>query len=309
MNKLMLMDVRQLEILRELRDRGSIGKVAEAMLISPSAVSQHLAALQRNCPAPLTRKAGRSLVLTDAGQALAAAAVDVAAALAGARAAVARFVADPVRPIRVSAFHSAGLAFFPDLVARAHDAAFPRVECVDKDIAQDEYPELTAVHDLVIAHRLDHSPHWPPSVRAITLMREPLDVALPADHRLARKKTLTVRDVGDESWIAVQEGFSLLPTVDSIAAAARQPLRFSHRINEFAVATAVVAAGGGIALAPRYTVGPTLGADVVLRPLADISADRSVDVLLRPERAVERSCTTVIDALRTRAAHILATHT
>lgn len=298
------MDVRQLEILRELRDRGSVGKVADALLISPSAVSQHLAALQRTCPAPLTRKDGRRLVLTDAGIALAAAAVDVAAALAKARSTVADFVADPVRTVRVSAFHSAGLAFFPDLVARSQRGGFPRIECADKDIAQHGYPELTADFDLVIAHRQDHSPHWPATVAARTLLREPLDVLLPAGHPLSRKRRLRVADLAEETWIAVQDGFSLLPTVDAIAAAARHPLRIAHRINDFAVATAVVAAGGGIALAPRHTVGPTLTADVVLRPITDLAADRSVDVLYRPERATESACATVIDALRTRASTI-----
>lgn len=46
------MDVRQLTILRELSERGSLVAVARALHVTPSAVSQHLTALQRTCPTP-----------------------------------------------------------------------------------------------------------------------------------------------------------------------------------------------------------------------------------------------------------------
>ncbi|KUM76005.1 helix-turn-helix domain-containing protein [Streptomyces curacoi] len=79
------MDERQLRILRELGELGSVTAVAEALLVTPSAISQQLRLLQRAIPVPLTERQGRRLVLTDAGQALAGAAVEVETALARAR--------------------------------------------------------------------------------------------------------------------------------------------------------------------------------------------------------------------------------
>ncbi|MGX9901795.1 LysR family transcriptional regulator [Arthrobacter sp. SA17] len=67
----MLMEIHQLEMLRELGALGSVKAVAETLLVTPSAVSQQLAALQKSLDVPLTRKEGRNLVLTDAGQVLA----------------------------------------------------------------------------------------------------------------------------------------------------------------------------------------------------------------------------------------------
>ena len=53
-------------------------------------------------------------------------------------------------------------------------------------MAQQDFPALTARYDLVLAHRMDHSPRWPEErVAVIPLAHEPLDVALPAGHRLA----------------------------------------------------------------------------------------------------------------------------
>src|SRR3954471_20206138 len=62
-----MIDVRRLLLLRELHARGTVAAVAEALAYSPSAVSQGLAALQREAGVPLTERVGRRLQLTAAG--------------------------------------------------------------------------------------------------------------------------------------------------------------------------------------------------------------------------------------------------
>lgn len=297
------MDVRQLAVLRELGDRGSVTAVAEALFITPSAVSQQLAALQRNIPVALTQRRGRSLALTEAGRALAAAATDVAAALARAEAAVDAFLDDPRRAVHVSAFSSAATAFFPPLL-RAAAAGGPSVECAEHDVAQARFPALCADHDVVLAHRLDHSPRWPATVSVTPLLHEPLDVAVPADHALAHQPTVTVDQVGEQTWIAVHPGFPLLAPLEAIAVASGRPLTIGHRVNDLGVAASLVAAGGGVALMPRHT-GP-VHPGVVLRPLSDIDLARHVDALVRPEAAFRGVVTAVLDLL-VRAAGRLTT--
>jgi DNA-binding transcriptional LysR family regulator len=85
------MELGQLRALRELSERGSIAAVAAAMRVTPSSVSQQLSALQRQSAVPLTFRLGRRTALTDAGRALAAAAVDVEVALERAHQAVVDF--------------------------------------------------------------------------------------------------------------------------------------------------------------------------------------------------------------------------
>lgn len=63
------MELTQLRTLRELDERGSIAAVAAALFVTPSAVSQQLALLQRESPVPLTYRLGRRTALTDAGRA------------------------------------------------------------------------------------------------------------------------------------------------------------------------------------------------------------------------------------------------
>jgi DNA-binding transcriptional LysR family regulator len=172
----------------------------------------------------------------------------------------------------------------------------PRLRLSDQDVAQSDFAPLTGDFDLVIAHRLDHTPPWPTSVSIIELLHEPLDVAMPASHPLASKRRVTPREVASEPWITVQDGFPLLATILAIGAAANQPLEIVHHINDFAVAAEVVAAGAGLALMPRWTTQPPPG--VVRRPLTGVQARRHIDALCRPEREVRRSVRTVLSQLQ-----------
>lgn len=290
------MDERQLRILRELGELGSVTAVAEAMLVTPSAISQQLRLLQRSVKVPLTERDGRRLVLTDAGQALAGAAIEVETALARARHTVEEFVDRPEGEVSVAAFHSAGAAFFPLLLRAFAGPGAPVPRLADEDVVQEDFPRLTREYDIVLAHRLVHAPVWPSTVTATTLLREPLDVAMPADHPLAARDRVTPKDVADEPWITVHDGFPVMATIDAIAAAAGRRLHLAHRINEFAVAAEVVAAGGGLALMPRWTTRrhPALA----LRPLSGVQARRHIDALYRPERTARRAVHTVLTELR-----------
>ena len=278
-------------ILRELGDRGSVSAVAAALHLTPSAVSQQLANLQRSASVPLTRLDGRALVLPDAGHSLAAAAVDVAAALTRAGAAVDAHLADPTATVRVVAFHSAASAFFPRLL-RAGAAS---IECTDEDVAQNAFPLLSANYDVVIAHRPAGSGTWPRTVSATRLLSEPLDVAVPAAHPLATKPRLRAADIAGEQWIAVHDGFPLTAAIHAIGVAAGHQLSVRHHINDFTVAADLVAAGAGFALLPRY-IGPHRR-DVVLRPVAGLHIAREIDVLTRPEQRFRAAVTTIIDQL------------
>lgn len=291
------MDVRHLQVLRELGERGSVAAVAHALHVTPSAVSQQLGALHRAVRVPLTERSGRRLVLTATGQALAAAAVDVSAALDRAERAVDAYLDDEAAPVTVAAFHSEALAYFAPLLQACAATSGPVVHCADADVAQADFPALVADYDLVLAHRLAHSPPWPTDRLAVVpLVYEPLYIALPAAHPLAAKPELTAADVSAEPWISVHDGFPLQGTLAAIAAAAGRPLEIKHRINEFTVTASVVASGAAIALLPGYTTVPDPA--ITLRPLADLPAGRHIDVLTRPETLHRAAAQTVLRSLQ-----------
>ncbi|GIG27721.1 LysR family transcriptional regulator [Cellulomonas marina] len=292
------METRHLEVLRAVRDRGGVTAAAAAVHLTPSAVSQSLAALQRSVgPTPLTERHGRGLRLTPAGHALADAGADVLTALARARAAVDAFAERPTGTVRVALFASAAQMLAPGLLTRAATWPGVRVELADEDVSQAAYPALTAEADVVVAHRPEDGAAWPAGLVVTPLLREPMDVALPLDHPLAGRTALTPADLVDEAWVAVQEGFPVAGVLAAVEAAAGAPVRVVQRSNDFHVVEALVAAGHGVSLLPRYTSGLAAAGRFALVPLVGVRAARRVDALQRPDRAQRRVVALVLAAL------------
>lgn len=292
------MDPVRLRLLRELGDRGSVAAVAAALNVSASAVSQQLTALQAGIPVPLTVKKGRTLALTEAGEALAVAGTRVQQALAEAEATVDAFLQHDDRAVTVSGFHSAGLALFGPLLAALPEGA--RVSLADADVAQHGFAGLTADYDLVLAHRLAQDPEWPRARLIVTpLFVEPLDIALPASHPLASQSAIRPEQLREERWISTHEGFPLAGVLEHLGALVGRAPRIDHRINEFFVAAEVVRSGAAIAVMPRTTGAPLATNGMVLRPIEGGAFARHVDVLARPDAlaraGVRRVLSTLVD--------------
>ncbi len=298
------MDARALETLRTVGSQGGVTAAARVLHLTPSAVSQQVAQLQREVGVPLTERVGRGLRLTPAGEALAEAAVDVAVALERARAAADRFLAQPQGVVRVSAFQSAALLLLPALLTRVVAIDGLTLECSDEDVAQADFVALTDRMDVVVAHRPDDGLGWPgaDALRVVPLLREPLDVAVPLDHPLAQRAQVGPQDLRDVPWIAVREGFPVAEVLAAVAARSGAAPRIVHRVNDFHVVEALVEAGHGVSLLPRYAFGG--GARVRLVPLDGVRAGRRIDALVRRDRAERLVVRRVLDELRGLAADL-----
>jgi DNA-binding transcriptional LysR family regulator len=296
------MDVRRLRVLRELADRGSVAAVADALSFTPSAISQQLRALQREVGVVLTEPAGRGLRLTEAGLALAGHADSVLAALAEAEATVERYRSEPTGVVRVAMFQSAARLLLAPVLHRLSGLTGVEARFSDVDMTPTEVPGLAARFDLVVAHRDEHAPPFATDRWEVShLLREPLDVALPPGHRLARHPRLRLVDLTDEPWISVQEGFPVDDVLRSIALRTGTRPRIVQRINDFGVTEELVAAGVGIALLPRYSTDDRGEQRLVRRPLAEMRAARLVEAVARRSALVRPAVRAVLDALRAEA--------
>lgn len=292
------MELHQLRILRELADLGSVNAVAKSLYVSPSAVSQHLAQLQRNFPAPLTQKEGRRLVLTAEGKMLASAAALVASTLAEATAKIRTQEQDRDEPIRIAGFHSIGQTIFAPLLTYPA-GQLPPLHFSDEDVSQQDFPALTSTYDLVLAHRMPHTTPWPEDrIAVIPLAFEPLDIAIHRDHPLAQFAELSPEQVIDERWVVSRSGYSPADVLETIAALAGSAPRIDHRVNDYATAGALIEASDCLGILPRYTARQTLSETVTLRPIKGLNSGRQIDLLLRAEHLHRSTVNDVIEAIR-----------
>ncbi|WP_277209549.1 LysR family transcriptional regulator [Isoptericola croceus] len=300
------MDVRHLELLRELADRGSVSAVAAATHRTPSAVSQQLRTAQRELGAALVEPSGRGVRLTDAGRLLADGAVGVATALADVQARWDAFRDEPAGTVTLAALPSAATFLLPD-VEQALAGTGVELRYTDVDLAEAEYGALTADHDIVVAHSFTSvRPAGTDGLVVVPVAVEPLDVAMAPDHPLAAQKTVDVFDVVSAAWIGVPHGYPFDTVLQSIERAAGAQLDIRQRLLDNRLVEALVAAGDRLALLPRFTT--PVGGRLTLRALTGIPANRHISAVMRPDRARRRAVRQVLDAVVRSAAETARRH-
>ncbi|MEQ3553605.1 LysR substrate-binding domain-containing protein [Pseudonocardia nematodicida] len=296
------MDVHRLRLLRELAVRGSVTAVAQASNLTPSAVSQQLKVLAREAGIALTVPDGRGLRLTEAGAAVVAGADEVLTALGRLDETVAGLRDHPLGTVRVALFPSAARLLLPGLLRRTADRDGLVLRCRDLDLRPDEVPAAAADADVVVTHhdeRLD--PFSGGRLRVRSLLREPLDVALPPGHPLAARSAVELTDLVDEDWISVEVGWPVDDVLRSLGLVSGTAPRIVQRINDFSVTEELVADGHGVALLPRFSTDDRGGTRLALRPLAGVRAARLVRAVCRPDAATRPVVRLVLDELAAEA--------
>src|SRR5919198_4999051 len=113
-----MLDVRRMRVLREVAVRGSFSAAADALSFTQSAVSQQIAALEREAGTVLVERNARGVRLTDAGRALVRHTQAILARLADAEAELEAIAGLRAGRLRLAAFPSAGATIMPEAIAR-----------------------------------------------------------------------------------------------------------------------------------------------------------------------------------------------
>jgi DNA-binding transcriptional LysR family regulator len=252
-----MIDVRRLRLLFELSHRGTITAVAAALAYTPSAVSQQLAALEREAGVPLLERSGRRVALTPAGAVLVRYAESVLAVLEEASAALAATRSSLTGPLRIGAFPSAARTILPPaLVALGEE--HPGLELMVTELDPVGVPG--ALHagtlDVALTFVYDYVPAEPdPALDTEPLLEESLYLAAATGQRGTAETSID--DWRDAPWIAGSPD-TLCHTMVIRACQARGfTPRIRHHADDFATVLALVAAGQGVSLIPQLGVTGT----------------------------------------------------
>src|ERR687886_856200 len=112
-----MLDVRRMRVLREVAVRGSFSAAAEALSFTQSAVSQQIAALEREAGAVLVQRSARGVRLTEAGEALVRHTDAILARLAEAESELEAIAGLKGGRLRLAAFESAAATLMPLAIA------------------------------------------------------------------------------------------------------------------------------------------------------------------------------------------------
>jgi DNA-binding transcriptional LysR family regulator len=246
-----MLDVRRLRLLCDLAHLGTIAAVAKSHTYTPSAVSQQLAALEREAGVPLLERTGRRVALTPAGVVLVRHAETVLTALEGASAALAAARSDLSGPLRIGAFPTAARPLLATaLVALGRD--YPRLELMVTELDPVAAPEALRERrlDVALVHDYDIMPVEPDhTLDAVPLLDETVFLALPAARTAPGADP--VSSARHAAWIVGSPGTACHAVALQICRTAGFIPLVRHHADDFAAVLALVAAGQGVSLVPQ----------------------------------------------------------
>ncbi|MFC4112915.1 LysR family transcriptional regulator [Nonomuraea zeae] len=253
-----MIDAHRLRVLREVAVHGSFNRAAAAMLLTPSAVSQQIAALERQLGTRVVTRSTRGVALTEPGRLLVETAETIAAELRHARERIDELASGHGR-LNIATFTSAGRALLPGVLTR-FVATHPLVEVnvVERE-PEDSLPLVRRGEvDLAIAYHfggpLPVLPGDRTGLRWTPLAEDPLSAVLPAAHPLAGRASVDLAELAEQPWVigcSKTEKF-----LRDYAAAAGFELRISGTTSDYHLAQALTAAGLGISLVPSISLAP-----------------------------------------------------
>ncbi|WP_067473590.1 LysR family transcriptional regulator [Actinomadura hibisca] len=275
-----MLDPVRLRLLRDLAEHGTMTAVGEVAGMSSSAVSQHLARLEQETGVRLFRRVGRRVELTAEGHRLVGHAHTVLNALEAAEKDL-READVPRGPVHVASFATAVARYLLPAVGTAK-ARHPQLRIVVHEAEPAE--AIAALRagrcDMAITYTYNLLPEPSPAgLNRQHLCEEPFLVALPSDHPAARAE-VDLRDLAEEQWIAGSRGTGDHQLIERAAALAGFHPDISHTADDYALILHMVRHGLGVALVPEGGIG-NAAADLVFRPVADLSLARGIEVLTR----------------------------
>jgi DNA-binding transcriptional LysR family regulator len=295
-----VLDVHRLQVLLEFAGHGTITATAAALGYTPSAVSQQLAALERETGAALLDRTARTARLTEAGLRLAGHAAEILGRIEAAEADLAS--PEPVGRVAISAFPTAAVAFAPTLTrtVRAH----PGLSLLLRQTVGGEVLQLVRTGQVDVAIVDDWTgglAAGQPGLRLYPLLTDALALVLPRGHWAADERgPVSLFRLRDEPWLATPAGEASRRAMDQVLAEAGGVAAAPSQFEGLATILSLVARGIGVAILPRLTLA---GGDarVVVRDLPGESPARDLYAVARASSAGRPAVAVITQALTTAA--------
>lgn len=249
------MDVRRILLLAEVAQRGSVTATARALNYTPSAVSQQISRLEAEAGQPLLERHARGVTLTDAGRVLADRGARIEQNLKAAREELDDIAGLRAGTLRIGTFPTAGASLLPRAVT-AFRTAHPDVRLAARSariaglwaLLENREIELSLMWDYDWC-RIDRD-----DVLITPLLDDPPALLVSDQHRLAGRESAALSELADDPWITRAENHPVAEALDRSCRAVGFEPQIAFEAHDYQEAQAMVAAGFGVALAPRLAL-------------------------------------------------------
>ncbi len=258
------MELRHLRYFVAVADAGSLTVAAQRLHTSQPSLSRQIRDLEDQVGAQLLTRGARGIEMTPAGRAFLDHARVVLSQVEAATEA-ARRVAHPAKPRFTLGFLTGHeLRWMPEALRILHD----ELPNVDVMISSQYSPLLAnALSQGKIDAAFLRRERGLPDLAFRVLVKEPLVVVLPSDHRLAALKAISPRDLAGEIFVGASDTAPVLrAVVDNYLKRSGVNITPAHEADHLAMGISLIASTRGVGLLPAY-IQNFLPSSLTSRPL------------------------------------------
>jgi DNA-binding transcriptional LysR family regulator len=212
----MKIDPRHLNAVLAIVEHGTFSKAADALGVCQPALSKSISLLERRLGTKVFERSARGSTLTDAGRIVARRAESLDLLLTRVQEEIEAHARRLHGPLEIGATPSMMFGIVPEALARTA-AAYPELVANIREGLDDELVPLLQRGEIdVLVGPVEGLHPAGADLDEIRLTEEPFVVGLPANHRLARKASVTLQDLTDEAWILPTPGSSFYRAIEAM---------------------------------------------------------------------------------------------
>ncbi len=266
------MEITQLEFFLKVVEEGSFSKAAERVYRTQPAVSTAIKRLEEEVGVPVFDRSQKTPTLTDAGEIIYDYAQRIIALRDQAREVVSELRALERGRVRIGANESTSLYFLPDLILKFRQE-HPRVKVEIFRHPSERLPR--EVLDRNIDFALMAFEPTDTDLEAFPVLKDELVLITSPEHPLAGRDSVSVKDLGRESFLAHNVKAASRKKVIETFAAQHTPLNISLELATIETIKRFVQKQVGIAFVPRMCVEEELErGTLVAIPVRDLTYER-----------------------------------
>lgn len=274
------MEIRQLRSAVAIARRGSFTGAAVELALAQPALSQQIAALERELGVRLFERTNRRVALTDAGRAFVARAERILADLDTAAEEMTAYAGGLRGRVLVGTYQSFAEHLLPKLLGRFH-AEHPGIEVAMREGMADVLLTGLATGSVdVFIGDLGDAQLPGTDFRAEPLYDDELVIAVSARHALATRANVRFEELRDEPFVIFRPGSATTHRLNRLARDAGFEPRVAFESEDSLTVRSLVAEGLGVALYPRM-IGNTPGPNVALLSVAPQRIMRTMSLVTR----------------------------
>ncbi|MFJ8816076.1 LysR family transcriptional regulator [Amycolatopsis thermoflava] len=250
-----MLDVRRVLLLAEVADHGSLTAAAEASGMTTSAASQQMSRLESETGQPLLERFPRGVRLTDAGAALAARGRAIRRELRAAQADLDSFARLDRGTLRLGSFPTVSASLLPLALTR-FSRKHPGTRATVRSGVLSELLEFLHTGETELALLWDY--RWnrieDDALTLTHLLDDPTVLVVPANSELLDVPEVSLTALSGQDWIIRADNHPVADVLHRSCRLAGFEPHIAYESHDYQEAQAMVAAGLGIAIAPRLAL-------------------------------------------------------